>query len=230
MYFITGDTHRDFSNIEYFCTKFNTTKEDTMIVLGDAGLNYFLNNSDLNVKQKVSNLPIKFFFIRGNHESRPQNISTYKEKEYCGSYAYFEDRFPDLAFAKDGEIYTIEDKSILTIGGAYSIDKEYRIVNRFQWFEDEMLSSDEMSDILNKYKGVKVDCILSHTAPNSEIPYYMLPSSLAAIPNIDKTMEDWLDKIKENIEHQKWFCGHFHIEYMSKGNCRFMYKDIVEFI
>lgn len=225
MYFITGDTHRDFSHIETFCEKYKTNKSDTMIVLGDAGLNYFQNKSDINLKIKVSSLPIKFLFIRGNHEARPQDIDTYKIIKFCNSFAYAEKEFPDLVFTMDGQVYNIEYKTVLTIGGAYSIDKQYRLSRGFEWFKNEQLSKDEMDNILNKYKETKVDCILSHTAPDSEIPYPLLPSALGNIPNIDKTMELWLDEIKKNVEYDKWYCGHFHINY-GDDRFRFMYNDI----
>lgn len=228
MYFITGDTHRNFEHIEYFCKKFNTSKSDTMIVLGDAGLNYWQNNSDRNLKRKVSKMPIKFFFIRGNHEIRPQDICSYELVKYCGSLAYVEKEFPDLAFAVDGQTYEIDGKKVLTIGGAYSIDKDYRLIVGHNWFSNEQLSADEMADISNKYNGESVDYILSHTAPDSEIPYPLLPSSLGNIPNIDKSMEIWLDKIKENVGYKKWYCGHFHISY-GDDRFRFMYNDILEF-
>ena len=41
MIYITGDTHGDFSRIERFCEKFQPSREDIMIILGDAGFNYY---------------------------------------------------------------------------------------------------------------------------------------------------------------------------------------------
>lgn len=36
-YYITGDTHRDFERIVKFCEQNDTSTEDVMIILGDAG-------------------------------------------------------------------------------------------------------------------------------------------------------------------------------------------------
>lgn len=43
----------------------------------------------------------------------------------------------NLLFAKDGEIYNFNGKKVMSIGGAYSIDKYYRIRNGLPWFETE---------------------------------------------------------------------------------------------
>lgn len=45
-FYLTGDTHRNFDRIELFYKQNNTTVDDVMIILGDAGINYYLNWSD----------------------------------------------------------------------------------------------------------------------------------------------------------------------------------------
>ena len=46
MIYCTGDTHGSFDRIEDFCTEYDTTTEDIMIILGDAGINYGLDERD----------------------------------------------------------------------------------------------------------------------------------------------------------------------------------------
>ena len=41
MIYITGDTHARFERVELFCKENNTSKDDILIILGDAGLNYY---------------------------------------------------------------------------------------------------------------------------------------------------------------------------------------------
>lgn len=38
--FITGDRHGCFDDLEYFCQANNTTEDDALIILGDAGILY----------------------------------------------------------------------------------------------------------------------------------------------------------------------------------------------
>ena len=47
MIYITGDTHRDFTRIKKFCQEQNTSVDDIMIILGDAGINYMLDEHDV---------------------------------------------------------------------------------------------------------------------------------------------------------------------------------------
>lgn len=83
---------------------------------------------------RVHEMSITVFCIHGNHETRPKSLSYYRESEWPGGTVYYEEDFPDILFAKDGEIYDFHDTdgnniSALVIGGAYSVDKFYRILN-----------------------------------------------------------------------------------------------------
>ena len=63
MIYLTGDTNGDFSRIQDFCSAMGTTKDDTMIVLGGASMNFNGGQYDYYKKKNVSALPIKFFFV-----------------------------------------------------------------------------------------------------------------------------------------------------------------------
>lgn len=80
MVYITGDKHGDYDQEFEFCYKNNTSKNDIMIILGDAGINYDLDSKDYTLKNYLKELPITLFCIHGNHEERPYNIAGYKSK------------------------------------------------------------------------------------------------------------------------------------------------------
>lgn len=48
--YITGDCHGDFQKVEVFCRRMQTTIEDCMIILGDAGINYCMDHRDTERK------------------------------------------------------------------------------------------------------------------------------------------------------------------------------------
>ena len=124
---------------------------------------------------------------------------------------FIEDDFPNLIFAKNGETYTIDKKSVLVIGGAYSVDKDYRLMYGYPWFKEEQLSEEEKESILNKCKGQHVDIILSHTCPKKYEPTEVFMAGIDQ-SKVDKSMEKFFDKIEENIDYDKWYCGHYHTE------------------
>ena len=207
MIYITGDTHRDFSRIY----KLKKDTDNMLIVLGDVGINYCLNEEDKNCKEYLKKLKLKLFCVRGNHEERPENISTYKEIEMFGGKVFIEEEYPNLIFAKDGETYNIDGKKILVIGGAYSVDKQYRLLHGYKWFKDEQLTNKEMITILDKVKGKHFDIVLTHTCPYKYEPREVFMQGLDQ-SKVDKSMEHFLDEIEENISYDKWYCGHYHTE------------------
>ena len=207
MIYITGDIHRDFSRIY----KLKKDSDNMLIVLGDVVINYYLNEEDKNCKEYLKKLKLKLFCVRGNHEERPEKISTYKEVEMFGGKVFIEEEYPNLIFAKDGETYNIDGKKILVIGGAYSVDKQYRLLHGYKWFKDEQLTKEEMDTILEKVKGKHFDIVLTHTCPYKYEPREVFMQGLDQ-SKVDKSMEHFLDEIEENISYDKWYCGHYHTE------------------
>ena len=89
MIYITGDTHGRFERVEKFCERFGTSREDILIILGDAGINFSGGCRDRMKKELLESLPVTIFAIHGNHEQRPQTIGTYKEKMWRGGMVYY---------------------------------------------------------------------------------------------------------------------------------------------
>ena len=108
MIYITGDTHGQFGRIETFCERFGTSREDILIILGDAGINFSGWNRDCVKKRFLESLPVTLFCIHGNHEQRPQTIGSYREKQWHGGTVYYEEEYPNLLFAKDGEVFELD--------------------------------------------------------------------------------------------------------------------------
>ena len=226
-FFLTGDTHGNFNRINYFCQRFETSKEDILCILGDAGINYYLNKKDYMLKQVLQDMPITFFCIHGNHEERPFNISTYITKKWNGGIVYYEEEFPNILFAKDGEIYNINGKSILVIGGAYSVDKEYRLLKGWSWFKDEQPNKEIIKYIEKQItKQRHFDIVLSHTCPIKTEPRHMFLPFIDQ-SKVDKTTELFLQRVADWITFDNWYFGHFH-GHWDNGKYHMLFEDYVE--
>lgn len=213
MIYITGDIHRDVFQVLDTVEQLNISSEDQIILLGDVGVNYHGNDyGDRLYKKHLNKLGIPILCIHGNHEMRPETIPTYQEKEWHGGSVYIEEEYPNLLFAKDGEIYDLDGQRTLVLGGAYSVDKWYRLQRGIKWFPDEQPSAEAKARAERKLAAVDwdVDVVLSHTCPEQYIPREaFLPGVDQS--TVDSSTEEWLGSIERKLKYKSWFCGHWHI-------------------
>lgn len=229
MIYITGDKHGEFKEVFEFCHKQKTNVNDIMIILGDAGINYFANERDYTLKNSLLEYPITFFCIHGNHEERPENIKNYKTKIFHDGLVYYEEDYPNILFAKDGEVYNFNNKNVLVIGGAYSVDKYFRLQYGYNWYKSEQPSEETKRYVLDKIHslGSKVDVILSHTCPYKYLPRETFLMGIDQ-SKVDNSTEYFLDEIEKITNYKLWYCGHFHTD-KTVDKIIFMFHDIREF-
>lgn len=194
-YYITGDCHAHFEKLIWLA-RFNKKlgKEDVIILLGDVGLNYFGADKDRENKKILADFPNYFLCVHGNHEERTYHIQTYRTQIWRGGEVYYEPEFPNVVFAKDGEIYDFDGKKAIAIGGAYSRDKEYRLLTGLPWFPDEQPDDKVKSRVENKLNEVdwKIDYVFSHTC---SLVYRPSQESVINFEKIDLSTEEWMDEI-----------------------------------
>ena len=210
MIYYTGDIHGSTLEIVTFCARFQLTKNDTIVILGDVGANYFGDERDTAFKAEFAKLQPAILCIHGNHEIRPQNIPSYVTREWNGGVVWYEEAYPNILFAKDGEIYDIEEVRHLVIGGAYSVDKHYRLLHNYGWWSDEQPSEEIKQYVEQQIKEKPFDVILSHTCPFKYEPIEMFLPGIDQ-STVDDSTERWLDKIEEMVDYKAWYCGHWHI-------------------
>lgn len=234
MFWITGDLHGDFSRFNIFSTSIPERKTWNVIVLGDAGINFWLSKRDEKLKHNICRAysNICFYLVRGNHEERPENISGMEivYDEQVKGYVYLQKEFPNIKYFIDGNEYEIEGLKILVIGGAYSVDKWYRLEKQAMgcyggWFPEEQLSKEEMKKISDTHKGKSFDLILSHTCPISYQPRDLFLGFIDQ-SRVDNSMELWLEELKNEINWKVWLFGHYHADRIERPRVEMYYHDI----
>lgn len=230
--YITGDTHGDMQRIHYLCNIEKLTEEDVIIILGDAGINYYGTDAGILwdrqtlMKESLADLKVKIFCIHGNHERRPYTCSGYKETYYLGGKVWIDPNYPNIIFAKDGEIFDFNGLKAIVIGGAYSVDKPYRLENGLSWFDDEQPDDNTKSFVRSQLEkeNWEVDIVLSHTVP---FKYRPVDAFIEGVneSDVDTSTEEWLQEIEEKLTYKKWYAGHYHIN-RKIDRLQIMYEDI----
>lgn len=232
--FIRGDTHADFDFLPSFCRKNRTTKDDILIIAGDSGILY-PRPSEEKTKAIIADYPITLLCVRGNHEARPeQRNMPLVYNEMVQGQVYAEEPYPNILYAQDGGTYTISGKSFLTIGGAYSVDKPYRLLYKHFWNPEELLNKEEQAKILSKVKSIDytIDYVITHTCPIIWEPTFLFLKGINQ-KEVDKSMEHFLAIVENNIKYNNWYFGHYHADYPHLfGNERvnLLYNQIVQII
>lgn len=229
-FYITGDKHRNFDAVKEFCRVMKTRRKDVLIVLGDAGFNYYGDKRDDKLKKEISQLEITLFCLHGNKENRPVNVGTYGVRSFCCGKVYYEPRYPNIFFAIDGEIYEFEGKKYLVVGGAHSVDK-LRCLDENKPFWDDEMPNDAVKakvEAVLQREDNRIYGMMTHTCPVDYLPTEMFVSTRqnAAIrrnprkrkskkmfkPDIDRSTEEWLGVLERELVYNVWFCGHYHVD------------------
>lgn len=211
-------------------------EEIGIIILGDAGLNFYLNKTEIKYKKELVKYGFQIYCVRGNHEERPENLE-YKliYDENVKGEVYIDPINPNIKYFKDGGEYDIEGYKTLVIGGAYSVDKKYRLLRaglteetndpkKSGWFSDEILSNQEkykiQVDILNK----EYDLILTHTCPYDFEPTDLFLTFINQ-EEVNKSMEYFLDWVKDNTKWKVWLFGHYHADRIERPGVQQFYQS-----
>ena len=243
-FFITGDKHRHFDQVKEFCHKMNTRPKDVLIILGDAGFNYYDDKRDDELKKEISSLNITLFCVHGNKEKRPQNVGTYGIRSFCGGKVYYEPKYPNIYFAIDGQIYIFEGKKYMVVGGAHSVDKVRCLEDGTPFWYDEMPDNTVKKTVEERLQkeNNQIYGMLTHTCPIDYLPTEMFMSTRqtadlkrrkiskkkakkAFRPDVDRSTEQWLGDLEKKLNYKIWFCGHYHID-KEIDKIQMMYREI----
>ena len=224
--FLTGDKHfpaeYKYLSFKHWPLSRELSREDYVIILGDFGICWDNSAAEKWWLNWFEDKPWTTLWIDGNHQNFPLLYSYPEEKRNGGMVHVLR---PHILHLMRGQIFTINNMTFFTMGGATSVDKVYRKEGR-SWWPQEIPSYEEMeTGVINltKYNN-KVDYIITHCLPSS-----ILDKFDKWCPQHD-TLNNYLEKmIVQEVEFKKWFCGHYHVD-RSFDNQKYniLYKDIIE--
>ena len=160
-------------------------------------------------------------FVDGNHENFELLNRMPEEQRYGGLVGRVGEKIFHL---KRGTIYEIEEKSILTMGGALSVDKNSR-TPYVAWWPEEIPSYADLSNCLDSIHkwGGEVDYVITHTCPR-EVALHL--EGVYGFGKLDDPTGKILSHIASAVKFKRWFFGHWHIE-KTYGKFQCIYDDIV---
>ena len=158
--FVTGDIHQSVDihklSSSNFKIKNDLTKNDILVITGDIGLVWNYGQTPFGEEKYwrnwLNNKPWTTFCTLGNHEAY-NLIETFPIVEFCSGRArkitdsiYYEIR---------GEIYNLNGKICLSLGGAESMDKEFR-TEGISWWSQEQITEDDIA-IKGTIKSIELE-------------------------------------------------------------------------
>ena len=194
--FLLGDHHGDWLTL-YRKLDFYDIQNCYLIHVGDGGEGFINRNKQIkqfkHCNDWFQSRNIYYMSIRGNHSDPSYFLGQYK-------YSNFE-LIPDYSYK------TFRGEKMLFVGGAVSIDRRIRTVDKNYWIGEKF--------VLKPEKVEKCDILVTHSAPN-----WVGKSDKNGIQSwCDKDHTLWNECVKERLEHnqlielcspQKHFAGHFH--------------------
>lgn len=249
--YITGDTHADFIRFStesfYEQKEMNNQEENFVIICGDFG-GVWDQEESKNEKwwlDWLENKPFTTLFVDGNHENFDRLLS-YPVKGWKGGLV--NEIRPHVLHLKRGYVFTIEDRTFFTFGGASShdiydgildyedsdwrekakaLDKQGKYMYRIKglsWWPQELPTDGEMQiGIYNLEKhNNKVDYIISHSPSTSEL--YLMGGKGLYEPDI---ISSYLEEIKATTEYKRHLFGHMHISKAINDKDICLYEQII---
>jgi len=217
--FLLGDTHGRYEKVQSAC---QTVRKEKLIILGDFGF-VFHKLVDGDNLERLSKLPSTILFLDGNHENFPALEEFPKIKKFGGTVSKLA---KNVFWLRRGQVYCIDGYKVLTIGGAFSIDKGRRAPG-VSWWGEENLSCEEIEYTLKNIDANKVvDFVLTHTCPTSIINKMNLSFSSKLKDSNAEFFESILTDGKLSFCH--WYFGHFHEDLKIDDKFTCVNKELIE--
>ena len=191
---ITGDVHARWEGLN---TLIETKTPDIVLCCGDFGYWPGIEGYELSIQ----NNGVKVHWCDGNHENHHTLAKLHTPMlRQVASNVFYQQR---------GSTVTLPDpdeRKVLFMGGADSIDKDYRTPG-YDWFPEEVITMEDF----DRCPDTKVDIVISHTCPKAFLPGIKLPLGYYGIDKDKNPSMTILDMVLEKYQPSLWYFGHWHM-------------------
>jgi DNA repair exonuclease SbcCD nuclease subunit len=230
--FLLGDIHGHWGVI---LDKLDYLNEENICIIqvGDFGIGFDDIDKEFNrlsrLNDKLVELKSDLFVLRGNHD----NPSWFKSSEF----GVLKDKLTNIFFVPDYTVLNIDSENILFIGGAVSIDRVHRRINRMGWWADEVIKFD-----FERIKNIRdIDRIICHTAPDfchplkfNQLVYDFATKDDLLLKDLKEeraNMTKLVTLLMKNNKLKGYYYGHFHSNYNFYHNgCEFIGIGVDKYI
>jgi hypothetical protein len=135
----------------------------------------------------------RHLWIRGNHDN-PEVCRRQGDRGYAGDYGY------------------IEDLELFFLGGAHSVDYQWRTPGR-SWWEEEQLSYPELGKAFDLYLEKKPKYVATHDAPTAAVTWLLTSCNfrLYKLESAHQRTSLALQQMFDMHKPVEWVFGHYHI-------------------
>lgn len=232
-----GDTHGDKDHVFWLIKKAEEEGAQAVFVLGDFGIwSHFDGGAFVrHVSNRVSRTGISVYFLPGNHEN--YDLLEQYEKANERTKDGFVVIEPGVFYSPRGHRWTWSGVKFLSLGGAYSIDKPYRVMQdqgirtraqvrqmnsdkltereryalqfpHLSWWPQEEINDEERDRAI---EGGEVDVLLTHDKPLVAKPRWNRKNIPECVPN-----QEQIQRVVDATKPSLLVHGHLHFAYEDK--------------
>lgn len=198
---------------------------DVVFQLGDFG--YWEHFHDgivylekLNRVSKQHGIPI--YWIDGNHENHPLLWKTYADREVENGFWQIRE---NIFYCPRGNVWEWDGVRFMGMGGAFSVDRNFRKVGKSFWFE-ETITPEDVDVAIANLDGEFVDVMFTHDTPlQVDLPFQMALQGRSLSPSRESTHNRiLLDDVVSVAQPKYLFHGHMHLNYKTKVKMQYGYR------
>lgn len=214
MKLVVGDIHGEFAKLNKIINR-RRDSIDMILQCGDWGywpkfhgttyVDRVTGKVKIENNYNVKNGKTKIYFCDGNHEDH-ESLNKLESNEII----------PNIFYMKRGTTLTLDDgRVVLFIGGASSIDKEFRTPG-YDWFPEEAITQQDIYNL----PDMKIDIVISHTCPREFYNKLKFRNNFVSLKVNDPSM-DALSYVLNKYKPPLWYFAHFHLFKQGyDSNCR----------